>query len=304
MIRFACPRCKAVLERPDEVGGTTFACPGCGQRLQAPPARQPSQPIASTAPPPGQVEVRKVDGREHVFWNCPLCQGHVDIALDLGQAAVRCQHCSQKIAVPTPSAPATAPAPPPPVLPPPLPSSFLKASSNPEPPSSRKAEPPIPMMPPEPPPPRIKRRDRDRDYDDDYDDDDYPSIARRGPRGRYSREAAAKAASSGLVCSLVSLALLLLSFVLWVVAMSNHRRMGEGEPMIVVILLVVLGSFVLSIMGIVFSSRGLDESNDYNRGQATAGLVCGIISVAIGSIVGLFFLCVGMVMLSMPGGRF
>src|SRR5262245_47145649 len=36
MIRFACPRCKAVLEQPEGVAGTQFSCPSCGQRLEAP----------------------------------------------------------------------------------------------------------------------------------------------------------------------------------------------------------------------------------------------------------------------------
>jgi hypothetical protein len=101
----------------------------------------------------------------------------------------------------------------------------------------------------------------------------------------------------------MSMGLLLVSFVLGIMTVhSQHGRfLGDGEPLIVVILLVVLASLVLALMGIVFSSRGLDASNTYNRGQATAGLVCGIIALALGSIVALFFFCVGMIVWSVPG---
>ena len=36
MIRFGCPRCKAVLERPDSDAGSKLSCPSCQQRLQIP----------------------------------------------------------------------------------------------------------------------------------------------------------------------------------------------------------------------------------------------------------------------------
>lgn len=36
MIRFACPRCKSVLEAPDRKAGSKVACPKCQQRLQIP----------------------------------------------------------------------------------------------------------------------------------------------------------------------------------------------------------------------------------------------------------------------------
>ena len=36
MIRFACPRCKTVHERPENEAGSKFACPNCQQRLQVP----------------------------------------------------------------------------------------------------------------------------------------------------------------------------------------------------------------------------------------------------------------------------
>jgi hypothetical protein len=36
MIRYACPRCRTVLECPDQAAGSKHACPTCGQRLQVP----------------------------------------------------------------------------------------------------------------------------------------------------------------------------------------------------------------------------------------------------------------------------
>jgi DNA-directed RNA polymerase subunit RPC12/RpoP len=318
MIRFACPRCKSVHERPDSVAGTKFACPSCGQRLEVPlhpesktvmgnpmGTEVPGAAVPPAPPPvPGaDVQVRTVQGREHVFWYCPLCQSQVDVALDLGQSTTRCPHCSKRIAVPQPTAAAAPPfAVPPAGQPIPFAPPYV-TSQNPggTSPARRGGEAPEP-----PPVPEARSRRRDRDDDDD-DDDDFPSIERRAPRrGRYSKEVSARAASSGLVCALISLGLLLVTFVLWVVAAGNARhRMGpDGEqPLFVVAFLVILGSFVLAILGIVFSSRGLDESNTYNRGQATAGLVCSIISLVIGSVLGLFLMCVGIFLMSAHPGR-
>jgi DNA-directed RNA polymerase subunit RPC12/RpoP len=38
MIRYACPRCGAVHESPDDAAGTKLACPECLHRLQVPSA--------------------------------------------------------------------------------------------------------------------------------------------------------------------------------------------------------------------------------------------------------------------------
>ena len=228
MIRFVCPRCKAVLEQPDNAAGTTFVCFSCGQRLQMPFIHERTTPVD-----PGAK-------------NLP------------------------SLAIPAVQVP--------PIPPPPVPAIGPSPSST---------ATPQPSLAPQP-------RSR-RDPEDGAEDEYFPSIARRSPgRGRYSQQAAAKAASSGLVCSLVSLAMLLLSLILWgvIVQRPGGRFAGQGE-FVVVILFVILGSFVLSLLGIVFSSRGLDESNSYNRGQASAGLVCGILAMLIGAVVGLFFFCAG-----------
>ena len=48
MIRFSCPRCKAVLESPDESAGAALTCP-CGQRLEIPTPRPKTVPDAAPA---------------------------------------------------------------------------------------------------------------------------------------------------------------------------------------------------------------------------------------------------------------
>ncbi len=52
MIRYACPRCKAVLESPDQEAGHKVACPGCGQRLQIPLPPRTKTILASPVPVP------------------------------------------------------------------------------------------------------------------------------------------------------------------------------------------------------------------------------------------------------------
>ena len=240
MSRFACPRCKLILERSANVAGTQFSCPSCGQKLLVPrPAAQ-----VETQPP-------------------PTAQRPAEVA-----------------------------------SPPPLP--LVSATQGPPPfPETAPAEQP-------PPAPSSSRRHKWDDHDDDDSDDEFSIERRSSGRGRYTKKNAARAASAGLVYSLVSFGILALSFVLWALGASARRGAfggGEGEPLLVVVLVLILASFVLSLVGVVSSSRGLYESNTYNRGQATAGLVCGIIGLVLASIVGLLLLCVGMVLWSIPGGR-
>lgn len=260
MIRFGCPRCNSVLTQPESALGTLFTCPGCGQKLQVP--RPPDSQDPSASPVPN---------------NPPVSAG------------------------PVPAPSATKPDPAPPVASPnwpPIPfaaesrvpagKKSQDATNEDEPRKSQRASLPY------------ARHDWDENEDDDSDD--VPSITRTsGRRGRFTRETAAKAASTGLVFSLIALGLLVITFVVWVAASRGMRARGvERQPLVVIALLVVFGSFVLSIAGIVFSTRGLDESNTYNRGQATAGLVFSIISLVIASLIGLFLLCVGM-MFALPG---
>src|SRR5207237_4821212 len=121
------------------------------------------------------------------------------------------------------------------------------------------------------------------DDDDDFEESDLSSIPRRR-RGYYSTDEAVKAAALGLTCSLISLALLVAMFVIWITAMQSPRMRFGGGPdgsMIAVILLVAVVSIVLAIVSIVYSSRGHDPSNAHKRGQATAGLVCGIVALVL-----------------------
>jgi hypothetical protein len=106
-----------------------------------------------------------------------------------------------------------------------------------------------------------------------------------------------RAASSGLMCSLISLGLLLLALVIAIAGSAVHRPDRQGV-VVFVIFIVVAVSFVLSLLGTIFSSRGLNPVNESNRGAATAGLVCGIIGLVISAIVGLFVMCIGLVMFS------
>jgi hypothetical protein len=92
-----------------------------------------------------------------------------------------------------------------------------------------------------------------------------------------------------------------LSFVLWVIMINNQNAGVRTQPLVLVIGVVVFVSLIFSLLGMIFSSRGLDESNRYKRGQATAGLVCGIVAVVVGSVVGFFTFCMGLLIWSFGG---
>jgi DNA-directed RNA polymerase subunit RPC12/RpoP len=312
MIRFLCPRCKAVLDQPENAAGTKMPCPSCGQRLQVPlppenktvlgaplgtdvpltPSAVPAAlPPGGAAPQPEipapvasstHVQVRLVMGREHLFWPCPYCQNSVDVPQDLGQMSVRCPHCAKKIEVPYPGGMPRRAAPPPP------------------PPVNRPAAP----LPPEPPPrPRYDddhwdRRPPRRDYDDD---DRYPRERPRASRARMDH--AIRSAVSGLICSMIGLGLLLIAFFIWVLSVQSMKTSTNQNGLLCILALVVGGSFVLSLLGTIFSSRGLYPENEHNRGAAVAGLVCGIIGLVISSLVGFILFIAIMVNLNDPRWR-
>jgi len=306
MITFSCPRCQSVLEQPDGAAGTKVACPKCSQRLQVPLPPQnktilgswvgPDKGAAASSPAAAfDAQIRLVAGREVVAWYCPLCQNQVEVALDLGQKSIRCPHCAKKIDVPQPGPGGTPPTSG--AVPPATPFSTAPAS---RPENYVQAQPGTLLglgrdEPGPPPPPRSRRR-RDCFYEDEDDDYDHPP--RRRPR--YSREYSSRAAVSGFICAMCSVGILLLSFVLWVIAVEQGRR-RTADPFVVLLLIANIGCFVLGILAVVFSARGLDESNDYNRGFAVAGMVCGIIGLVLGAIFGIFFLFVGMCIWSLRG---
>jgi len=229
---------------------------------------------------------------------CPRCKAILQQPDSMAGTAFSCPSCGQRLHIP---------------LPPEMKSSPDIREGPPAGPSPS-AQPPVHLAPPPvdsssrnpstpPPLPPLDKKPRAPDPDYDEDDDEYPSIAKRRPyRGRYSRETSVRAASSGFAWSLISMGMLLISIVLWFFIQAQHNRFGgDGGPLILITFLVILGSFILALLGIVFSSRGLDESNNYNRGQATAGLICGIIALVISCIVGLIFLCLGMLFWSVRG---
>jgi DNA-directed RNA polymerase subunit RPC12/RpoP len=54
MIRYACPRCRGILESPDDKAGSKVACPRCQQRLRVPalpPNKTVLAPLVSYEPP-------------------------------------------------------------------------------------------------------------------------------------------------------------------------------------------------------------------------------------------------------------
>ncbi|MCI0377564.1 MAG: hypothetical protein L0215_08160 [Gemmataceae bacterium] len=221
MIRFGCPRCRVVLEKPLEAAGSKLPCPNCGQRLQVPDA--PEQPTLPGVPMP-------------------------------------------LVAVP----------------PPPPPSDLVTA---------KLSVYPLAAAGKEPPPPSVASRRRDDNDDDRYDDEDF-GYPRPRRMSRSEQVFASRAAATGLTMSLLGMGMLLVMFVLWIVVMEHHRG-RDSQPIFVVMALVCIGAFILGLMGVIFSSRGLDQSNYANRGSAVAGLVIGIIDLVLGTIVGLLLICAG-----------
>jgi hypothetical protein len=198
-----------------------------------------------------------------------------------------CPNCGQRLQVPPapeqppqPEVPASAPAE---LPPPPPPSDWITANS----PSAAGSS----TYPVAPPPPVAERRRRAEYEEDPYDDDfyDYPRPRRLS---RSEQQFASRAAATGLTMALLGLGMLLVMFVLWLVAMEN-RRGRDSQPIFVIMALVCIGAFALGLMGVIFSSRGLDQSNYANRGSAVAGLVIGIIDLVLGTIIGMLLLCAG-----------
>jgi hypothetical protein len=148
------------------------------------------------------------------------------------------------------------------------------------------------------PPPARSRPERDGGFDEPL-----PARQRRfdpyeRPPVRSTRASQAevdyciRSASSGLTCSLIGIGLMLLTLFLWVAAEGASWR-GSGDALLFLVVITTLASFVLGLLGVIFSSRGLNELNQHNRGSAVGGLVCGIICLVVTVIVGLAVLCVG-----------
>jgi DNA-directed RNA polymerase subunit RPC12/RpoP len=272
MIRFACPRCKAVLEREPEAAGKEMNCVTCGQRLVIPAALVPQpSPVPPSVPPADRspVKIEAILGRDFVFWDCPHCHNPVDVPVASG-AAVRCPDCGQRIAVPVVASRSTPAAPTPAVRP-----AAAKAT--------RMSQAPVREAPT-----RAGPRDRTEDERDV-----------RFPRRRYNdveSRMAARGAIAGLSSSLASLGLLLLSFVLWILTIQAPR--SRVRSVLFIVFMIVSVSFILSFLGIIFGSRGTSPANETNRGMGVAALVCGIIALVLSSLVGMLVTCAGWVFIS------
>jgi hypothetical protein len=244
MIRFACPRCKTVLERPEHESGTKLFCPGCQQRLQVP------------APP----ENKTILG---------------DVLLPTASPAEPMMGIK---VVPLPDVPLSMPTSPPP---PPM-GSGARVQDGWDDADDR--------------PRRSPRADRDRDLDD-FDIERRP----RGGRSGYDTEASIRSATVGFWCSMVGVGLIFTGMLLWLVMVSERRPFRRDmDPFVFVILALGLVSFVLGLVGTIFSGRGLDPSNTQNRGLAIAGLICGILGMIVGLIGSLIFFCIGMFIMALP----
>ena len=247
MIRFACPRCKTVLERPEHEAGTKFSCPGCQQRLQV----------------PGPPENKTILG-SLVLPTTPSAEQKSTMGIKAG---------------PLPDVPAATP----PALPP------LSE------PMARGARVDDSWDDPNDDSPRRSRR-AERDLDD-YDIERRPD----GARGGYDREACARSATVGFLCSMVSLGLIFAAMIIWLVVVAERRQFRRDiDPFVFVILALGLGSFVLGLVGTIFSGRGLDQVNTQNRGLAIGGLICGILGMVVGLIGSVIFFCIGMFLMALP----
>jgi hypothetical protein len=180
------------------------------------------------------------------------------------------------------------PSPPPPVVMPRQEETYPLANPSPPVPSSRSRR-DRDWEPEE----RPRRRRRRAGYDDDDDDDDYI-----GRSTGLDLHACTRAANSGLTCSLISLGLMVVSFVIWAAVASAGPPPNRQGVLVFILFIAVAIAFVLSLLGTIYSSRGMNPINETNRGVATSGLVCGIIGLVISAIVGLFVLCIGLVVFS------
>lgn len=75
MIRFACPRCKSVLEAPDPKAGSKVACPKCQQRLQIPIPPPTNKtilaPFIGHGPDPGIRQPNRAAEKSRPDWLSP-----------------------------------------------------------------------------------------------------------------------------------------------------------------------------------------------------------------------------------------
>jgi len=85
MIRFACPRCRAVLEAPDKKAGLAVPCPRCTQHVTV-PAPVAGVPLAVPRDEPAQT----------VPVTCPGCGRHIDQPTEKAGAMIECARCDTR----------------------------------------------------------------------------------------------------------------------------------------------------------------------------------------------------------------
>jgi len=251
---------------------------------------------------------------------CPSCQATLELPDHLGNTAFGCPGCGKSFVVPaansenalrqsfmerllhTPDGaqPGAVPMPPPgaKIGTPPPPAQSSSSHPAPEPPPLARR--PL-AAPPEPPAAWMDDEPiRERPYyrEDDYPDDDFDDPR---PRGGYSRDQAVRSAAWGMSLSMVGLIGILIG--IFVFVFSSRRGPGGLNALEAVTLILAIGallSFAFTLMGIVFSSRGMDRSNDHNRGMAVAGLVCGILGLVLSVVFGSFYFFCGVMVRMIP----
>src|SRR5947209_18939112 len=82
MIRFGCPRCKSVLECPDQSIGKKRDCPKCGQRLQV-PAPPPNRTVLGSflSAGPAPAEGARLGLRPRLI-GCPKCSAKLYVLME------------------------------------------------------------------------------------------------------------------------------------------------------------------------------------------------------------------------------
>ncbi len=103
MIRFACPRCAAVLSAPDDCAGRVSRC-RCGQQVVV-----PHTPSSHAQPqiPPGVVSVVTSSPASRVTvppirFACVRCQAVLEVPGDQDGQKVACPECGQRLQIPAP----------------------------------------------------------------------------------------------------------------------------------------------------------------------------------------------------------
>jgi hypothetical protein len=231
MIRFLCPRCRALLEKPENVAGDKFACPACGQKLQVP------------QPPPTPPQGKTVLGEILEY-----------------PSSTNPTHPQQPVPIN-------------PVVTPPQ-----------RPPSEPRSK-PIPVSKP------------GSWSDDNWDDDDLPPPRRRRRSNRELRELPsqaemARASLAGLICSISGLILLMVIFFLLII-MGRQMDDNQIHGFLIISMFGLIGAFVLTLLGVVYGSKGMSEYNHDNRGVGVAGLIFGIIGVVLSILGGGWLTCLG-----------